>query len=108
MRQMTAIELHHHLQQAEAQPLLLDVREPHEFSYCRIPGSTNIPMGHILAGPIQLDRLRETVVICHHGLRSAQIANFLLAKGFADENVFNLAGGVAAWAAQVDASMPIY
>jgi rhodanese-related sulfurtransferase len=108
MRQMTATELHHRLQQAEALPLLLDVREPHEFSYCRIPGSINIPMGHILAGPIQLDPQRETVVICHRGIRSAQIANFLLANGFADENVVNLAGGVAAWAGQVDASMPTY
>ncbi len=106
MRQITATELSQCLRNGEASPLLLDVREPHEFGYCHIQGSVNIPMGQISARLAELDPQRETVVICHHGMRSAQVANFLIGKGFA--NVINLAGGVAAWAGQVDASMPTY
>ena len=105
MRQTTALELHRRLSDA-APPLLLDVREPHEFGYCHIPGSVNIPMGEVPARLAELDPLRETVVICHHGMRSAQVAGFLADKGYAE--VINLAGGVAAWAGQVDRSMPTY
>jgi rhodanese-related sulfurtransferase len=108
MRQITATELHQRLQQGEPLPLLLDVREPHEFRYCHIPGSVNMPMGQMPAELARLDPQRETAVICHHGMRSAQVAGFLLANGFDEKKVFNLAGGVAAWAAQVDPSMPTY
>jgi len=106
MRQITATELSQKLQDAEPHPLLLDVREPHEFRHCRIAGSVNRPMNQVPAEIAQLDPQRETVVICHHGMRSAQVAQFLIGKGFA--NVINLSGGVAAWAAQVDPSMPTY
>ena len=105
MRQMTATELNQRLQQGEPLPLLLDVREPHEFQYCLIPGSINIPMHQVPTMFAELDAQRETVVICHHGMRSAQVAHFLSGKGF---NVVNLTGGVAAWAGQVDPSMPTY
>lgn len=105
MRQTTATELSQRLQQGEP-PLLLDVREPHEFSYCRIPGSINIPMNQVPSRLGELDTQRETVVICHHGMRSAQVAHFLMDKGFA--HIVNLTGGVAAWAGQVDPSMPTY
>lgn len=106
MHQITATELNQRLLQGETRPLLLDVREPNEFSYCRIKGSVNLPMGQVFSGLAGLDPKRETVVICHHGMRSAQIANFLATNGFAD--VSNLVGGVAAWAAEVDPSMPTY
>jgi rhodanese-related sulfurtransferase len=85
---------------------LLDVREPHEFDYCHIEGSVHIPMNRVFAGLNELDPERETVVICHHGVRSAQIANFLISQGF--KKVLNLQGGVAAWASEVDPSMPTY
>jgi len=106
MRQITAVELNQRLQNGATPPLLLDVREPNEFSYCRIQGSVNIPMANVFAGVADLDPDRETVVICHHGMRSAQIANFLISKGFS--KISNLGGGVAAWASQVDPSMPTY
>lgn len=106
MRQITPTELDLRLHDGASQPLLLDVREPNEFSYCRIKGSVNLPMGRVLAGLAELDPKRETVVICHHGMRSAQVANFLATNGF--ENVSNLSGGVAAWARDVDPSMPTY
>jgi rhodanese-related sulfurtransferase len=107
MQQITATELSRRLQQDGAStPLLLDVREPVEFQYCRIDGSRNMPMGEVFLKVGELDPERDTVVICHHGLRSAQIANFLLSRGF--KRVSNLKGGVAAWASEVDRHMPTY
>ena len=89
-----------------AAPLLLDVREPWEFQLCHIEGSLPMPMGSVPARLAELDRERETVVICHHGARSAQVCLFLAHNGF--DRVINLAGGVAGWAAQVDPTMPQY
>lgn len=87
-------------------PLLLDCREPWEFAICRIPGSELLPMGRIPAALPQLDRGRTTIVICHHGIRSRQVARFLELQGFT--RVINLAGGVAAWAQDQDPAMPTY
>lgn len=81
-------------------PVLLDVREPWEFELCRIAGSQHIPM-HLV--PMRCDEIEEdqdVVVICHHGGRSMQVAMFLERKGFG--RVYNLMGGVEAWAEQVD------
>ncbi|MBN8441494.1 MAG: sulfurtransferase [Thauera sp.] len=87
-------------------PLLLDVREPWEFQICHIGGSQLMPMSSVPARLAELERDRETVVICHHGGRSAQVCMFLAHQGF--DKVINLAGGVAGWAAQVDPRMPQY
>ena len=89
-----------------AQPVLLDVREPWETQTCRIAGSLLIPMGEIVARRQELDADAEVVVICHHGGRSLQVAQFLGKQGFA--RVHNLAGGLDAWAKTVDPSMPVY
>lgn len=106
MREIPPVELFQRLQGPEPKPLLLDVREPHEFEYCHIEGSLHMPMNRVFAGLKALDPERDTVVICHHGLRSAQIANFLINHGF--KNIANLRGGVAAWAKEIDPSMPTY
>lgn len=106
MDHISAIELHRWLRESDPKPLLLDVREPVEFKYCHIEGSRNLPMGEVFLRLIELDPTRETVVICHHGVRSAQIANFLLGHGF--KRVINLQGGIAAWARDVDPQMPTY
>jgi rhodanese-related sulfurtransferase len=106
MRHMTARELQAYLEQAEEKPLLLDVREPWEFQHCHIEGSELIPMGQIPAAFPELDFDRETVVICHHGIRSRHVALYLENMGFT--NLINLSGGVAAWAREVDPHMPTY
>ena len=106
MRQMTVAELAERLAAGGDRPVLLDVREPWEFEICHIEGSQPMPMGSVPARAAELDTQAETVVICHHGGRSAQVGMFLERQGF--ENVINLAGGVAAWAAQVDPTMPRY
>jgi rhodanese-related sulfurtransferase len=87
-------------------PFLLDVREPWEYSHCRIDGAALIPMGAIPSRVTELPKDRDIVVICHHGGRSQQVALFLVNSGF--DRVHNLRGGVHAWALQVDPTMPRY
>ncbi|HEY9103681.1 rhodanese-like domain-containing protein [Chitinimonas sp.] len=91
---------------AAAKPLLLDVREDWEYALCHIAGSKHQPMQTIPGSYGELDADRPTVVICHHGMRSYQVAAFLERAGFDD--VYNLAGGVAAWADAVDPAMARY
>jgi rhodanese-related sulfurtransferase len=106
MRHFTPQQLHEHLEQAERPPLLLDVREPWEYRICRLDGAELVPMRQVPTAYQQMDPERETVVICHHGVRSYQVAYFLEHVGF--RNVINLTGGVAAWARDVDPDMPTY
>jgi rhodanese-related sulfurtransferase len=91
---------------ARPRPVLLDVREPWEYETAKLHGSTLVPMRAIPARVQELDREADTVVICHHGGRSMQVAMFLERAGFG--RVYNLAGGVDAWARQVDPSMATY
>lgn len=106
MRRFSARELRDYLERTDTRPLLLDVREPWEYQVCRIDGAQLVPMRQIPTAVDQLDPARETVVICHHGVRSFAVARFLEQAGFT--NVINLDGGVAAWARDVDPTMPTY
>lgn len=107
MQQITAQELAAWLADSTKNPpVLLDVREPWEYETCHIAGSTLIPMQTIPARQQELEPDATIVCICHHGMRSMQVANFLEHSGFSQ--VINLTGGVHAWATQVDATMPIY
>ncbi|QKT03217.1 sulfurtransferase [Ectothiorhodospiraceae bacterium 2226] len=106
MRHLTPVELQAYLEEAETAPLLLDVREPWEFHHAHIAGSQLLPMGRLPAQVEQLDPKQEIVVICHHGVRSQQVAFYLEHIGF--ERIINLAGGVDAWAREVDPAMPRY
>jgi rhodanese-related sulfurtransferase len=107
MRQLSVADLAAWLADPERDaPLLLDVREPWEFGICHIAGSQLMPMNAVPARCAELDSARETVVICHHGGRSAQVCMFLEHQGF--ERVANLAGGVDAWAGQVEPTMARY
>jgi rhodanese-related sulfurtransferase len=107
MKQLSA----HDLLAMQAQnPLLLDVREPWEFALAaiRIDGlrTLHIPMNEIPGRLDELDAVQPVVCICHHGMRSAQVVAFLERQGF--EAAYNLAGGIDAWSAQVDAGVPRY
>lgn len=86
--------------------LILDVREPNEIAVAPFPGATQIPMGDIPSRLTELDPARETVVVCHHGIRSAQVAMYLVRMGF--ERVLNLTGGIDAWSEDADPSTPRY
>jgi rhodanese-related sulfurtransferase len=106
MREFTATELQAYLESEPEKPLLLDVREHWEFDKARIEGSILVPMRSVPERMHELDPGRETVVICHHGIRSRMIGLFLENQGFS--NVINLKGGVEAWARDVDHHMPTY
>jgi rhodanese-related sulfurtransferase len=89
------------------QPLvLLDVREPEEVALVRLNGSRHIPMGDIPGRVHELDPDADIVVYCHHGIRSANVAAFLLHHDFT--SVANLSGGIDAWSLTVDPALPRY
>lgn len=107
MRQLRPAELKAWLDDPQREkPLLLDVREPWEYGVCHIEGAQLMPMASVPARLNQLDPVRETVVICHHGVRSFHVARLLEHSGFS--NVINLTGGVDAWAKEADPTMPTY
>ena len=107
MQNLSAAELAAWLADASREkPILLDVREPWEFQTCRIEESRNVPMRELPASLGKLDGAGEIVVICHHGARSLRVALFLKSRGHG--RVYNLAGGVDAWARNVDPAMPVY
>ncbi|MCA1978275.1 MAG: sulfurtransferase [Thiobacillus sp.] len=105
MRQFRPAELAAYLAAGHT-PVLLDVREPWEAGICRLPGSVLIPMRDLPARLAELNKDAETVVICHHGVRSYHAARYLETAGFSA--VINLAGGMAAWSDEVDPAMPRY
>jgi molybdopterin/thiamine biosynthesis adenylyltransferase/rhodanese-related sulfurtransferase len=103
--EITAVELKKLMDSGKG-PVLIDVREPHEFQICRIPGSTLIPLGEVPARMNELNSADEIVVHCRSGARSAQAVNLLMKSGF--RKIRNLKGGILAWSDQVDPSVPKY
>jgi adenylyltransferase/sulfurtransferase len=93
-------------QAAGETPLLLDVREPWEHGIARLEGALLIPLGQLAARVGELPPRAEIIVYCHHGHRSLAAAKFLRAAGFATAT--SLAGGIGAWAEQVEPGMPRY
>jgi rhodanese-related sulfurtransferase len=86
---------------------LLDVREPWEFETARIEGAKNIPMGDVPArAHAELDPEAHIVVVCHHGVRSLTVTNWLRQQGF--EKVQSMRGGIDGWARTVDPKVPLY
>lgn len=107
MQQISVRELNAWLGDAtRAKPVMLDVREPHEWQFCHIDGSVHMPMRSVPARVDELDRTADIVCICHHGARSMQVAMFLERAGF--PRLYNLQGGVNAWAGEIDPAMPRY
>lgn len=86
--------------------VLVDVREPFEVAICRIPNSTLIPMAEIPERLGELPQDKRLLVHCHHGGRSLQVTRFLRQRGFPGAS--NVAGGIDAWASQLDPSMQRY
>lgn len=103
--QLAAVDLKNKLLNSE-KLFLLDVREPYEFAYASIAGSVLIPLNQLPERIGELDPDRETVVICHHGVRSQQAALYLAQSGF--KRVANLAGGIDAWSCESDRAVPRY
>jgi rhodanese-related sulfurtransferase len=86
---------------------LVDVREEMEYAYCRIAGSVLIPLGEVPRRAAEIRAEGPVVLICHHGVRSAQALGYLQHR-LARQNLLNLKGGIDAWSREVDASVPVY
>lgn len=89
---------------------LVDVREPEEVAIARIEGFGILPLSQFAEWadsiPTRFDPHAETIVMCHHGIRSAQMCQWLSHQGFT--NVKNLAGGIDAYSILVDPTIPRY
>jgi adenylyltransferase/sulfurtransferase len=86
--------------------VIVDVREPFEYEIARIENSKLIPLGELPERLDELDRTKEIVAMCHSGTRSALAVDLLQSEGFT--KAFNLAGGIEAWATEIDPTMPRY
>lgn len=105
-------ELHSKMQDPsfveEAQ--LIDVREPEEISQASLPGFKVLPLrqfgtwGSVISD--EFDPQKDTYVLCHHGIRSLQVAKWLQSQGF--KRVFNVSGGIHAYAVKADPFIPTY
>ena len=84
---------------------ILDVREPHEYQICNISGYL-IPVGELPRRFSELDSTREIIAHCRSGVRSASAVKFLRSAGF--DKVYNLSGGILAWADRIDPAMSKY
>jgi rhodanese-related sulfurtransferase len=87
---------------------LVDVRNPDEFAYCRLPDSLLIPLPELAARVEEVEPPAgaSVVVMCHHGVRSLRGAAIL--RGAGHENAASLAGGIDAWSRLIDPAVPRY
>ena len=96
--------------QTHAAPVVLDVREPWEVQTASVKAEgfelKVIAMGEVPTRWQELDPSRPIACLCHHGMRSLQVARYLQQQGFAE--VVNLQGGIDAWSSAVDATVPRY
>lgn len=104
--QITAEEVKAALDKGE-KLTLLDVREPWEYEIARIEHARNMPMGDLPSRAHQeLDPDERIVVVCHHGVRSLNVTNWLRQQGF--ENAQSMSGGIDRWSKMVDPKVPTY
>jgi rhodanese-related sulfurtransferase len=106
MHHLSVNQLKEWLDSDRERPIILDVREPWELNVCRLEDAKHIPMRAVPASLDALDPDKPMVVICHHGIRSQQVCYFLDHQGF--DKVYNLMGGLDAWAKQIDPTMQKY
>jgi rhodanese-related sulfurtransferase len=98
-------QLHARLASGES-VLVIDVREPAEHELARVEGTRLLPLSMFDQWVSSLDAEAETIVMCHHGIRSAHVCAILARQGF--KNVSNLEGGIDRWSREVDESVPRY
>ncbi len=89
--------------------ILIDVREPGEYTIARIDGAELVPMGSVPQELQHLEGLADDkllIVYCHHGIRSLNVVSWLRSRGV--ENCVSMAGGIDLWTSLVDPSVPRY
>lgn len=109
-QEISVLELKERLSQELRGVQLVDVREPEELEESQLEGFLNLPLSQYQVWSAQLEILldsqRETLVLCHHGIRSADMCTFLISRGFVD--VKNIRGGIHAYALYADSKVPKY
>lgn len=105
MKEVTVSELKA-LMDSKADFQLIDVREPHEYEICNLGGEP-IPLSTIPDNINKVDRVRQVIIHCRSGARSGQAVSWL-EKNHGFQNIFNLKGGILAWANEVDPEFPKY
>ena len=85
--------------------ILLDVRTREEHDFAAINPSILIPLDELELRYLELDKNKEIIIYCHHGVRSKVAAQFLFSKGF---TVKSLHSGIDAWSLQIDTTLPRY
>ena len=108
--EITVTELAAKLADLDREYQFVDVREPQELAVVTLPRFINLPLSeyadwspHIYT---KLDKDTETLVLCHHGMRSAQMCQWLISQGFTQ--VSNIIGGIDAYSHHVDRDLPRY
>ena len=105
VKSATPAEIHQRLAAGEALELI-DVREQDEIAIAAIEGARVFPMSQAAAWIDHMPGDRELVIVCHHGMRSMQIAMALAQRGH--QNITNMTGGIDLWSTQVDPSIARY
>ena len=110
LQEISVEQLAVYLQQPNLSGQFIDVREPQEVTMASLPGFANLPLSDFSKWSENIhtdfDPDAETIVICHHGMRSAQMCYWLQTQGFT--NVKNVTGGIDAYSVLVDPKVPRY
>jgi len=106
VQQISPMDLQFKLSESSTEYCLVDVREPFEYEITHIENSVLMPMHTIADNLDKLDKTKALVIICHHGIRSQQVAYFLDQQG--SQKVFNLTGGIDAWSCICDKNVVRY
>jgi rhodanese-related sulfurtransferase len=96
------------LLKSENPPLLIDCRELHEYTHCRIQGATLVPLSNFM-GPAETEFSREdtpAIIYCHHGVRSLNAVFYLREQGFT--HTYSMAGGIDQWSLLIDSEISRY
>ena len=104
MKEITVTEFKK-LQNDNADYQLIDVREDHELEICEM-GGEHIPMGDVMDNLDKISKTKQVIIHCRSGARSGTICKALEAEGY--NNVYNLKGGIIAWANEIDPSLEKY
>lgn len=106
MEEISATELKQKLDNGD-DIQIIDVRQPDEHDFARIPGSKLIPLGEVVSRISEIDSSKDAVIHCKMGGRSAKAIEALNRAGFSGK-LFNLRGGITAWSNEVDPKVPKY
>ena len=104
MKEITVLELKK-LKDTEADFQLIDVREVHEVEICEM-GGEHIPMADVMNNLDKISKTKQVIIHCRSGARSGAICQALEKEGYT--NVYNLKGGIIAWATDVDTTLTKY